>query len=292
MVEGRTPAGIIAKHQMSKKPRAHEPHLTVKQLSIPDGGEWVPEVSGWTLAKVSCGNGYCLLSAGHTALETGTVLVLAGHGQTTLRASQLGGMTLQFFNVMPARLPGMLTLGEQDFLKTAALNPENACRLHLPESLVAARFKELSVAAARPAGLQARLQWLQLFVEAFGEELKFGLAAGAAPADARERLQEFLRTTAPSELAEMSFSELARRTHCTSRHLSRIFNELTGMSFSQKRAEIRLARARELLAGSNSKVVEVALESGYKSLSLFNLMFTRRFGTSPGRWRQKYTSVQ
>jgi AraC-like DNA-binding protein len=34
-------------------------------------------------------------------------------------------------------------------------------------------------------------------------------------------------------------------------------------------------------------VVEVALESGYKSLSLFNLMFTRRFGTSPGRWRQR-----
>jgi methylphosphotriester-DNA--protein-cysteine methyltransferase len=45
--------------------------------------------------------------------------------------------------------------------------------------------------------------------------------------------------------------------------------------------------ARELLATSNSKVVEVALESGYKSLSMFNLMFTRRFGTSPGRWRQK-----
>jgi len=48
-----------------------------------------------------------------------------------------------------------------------------------------------------------------------------------------------------------------------------------------------MARARELLATSNSKVVEVALESGYKSLSMFNLVFTRRFGTSPGRWRQK-----
>jgi AraC-like DNA-binding protein len=33
--------------------------------------------------------------------------------------------------------------------------------------------------------------------------------------------------------------------------------------------------------------VDVALESGYPSLSLFNLMFARRFGISPGRWRQK-----
>jgi AraC-like DNA-binding protein len=60
------------------------------------------------------------------------------------------------------------------------------------------------------------------------------------------------------------------------------------MSFRDKRAELRLARARELLATSNSKVVEVALESGYKSLSLFNLMFARRFGTSPGKWRQQH----
>ncbi len=276
---------------MSKKPRAHEPHLTVKTLSIPDGGEWRPGLAGWSVAQVSRGNGYCLLASGHTAVETGTVLVLAGPGQTTIRASQLGGMTLQLVNFIPTRLPGMLTMGEQEFLQTAALNPEHACRMHPPASPVAVRFKELC-AAVRPTGLQARLQWLQLFVEAFGEELQFGTAAATTPTDARERLREFLRTTAPGDLAEMSFSELARRTHCTSRHLSRIFNELTGMSFSQKRAEIRLARARELLAGSNSKVVEVALESGYKSLSLFNLMFTRHFGTSPGRWRQKYTMTQ
>jgi AraC-like DNA-binding protein len=29
----------------------------------------------------------------------------------------------------------------------------------------------------------------------------------------------------------------------------------------------------------------VALESGYQSLSLFNLMFKRRFGTTPAKWR-------
>jgi AraC-like DNA-binding protein len=59
------------------------------------------------------------------------------------------------------------------------------------------------------------------------------------------------------------------------------------MSFRAKRAEIRLGRARELLATGNSKMVHIALESGYKSLSSFNLMFSRQFGISPGRWRQK-----
>ena len=73
----------------------------------------------------------------------------------------------------------------------------------------------------------------------------------------------------------------------TPRHLSRTFNELVGMSFRAKRAEIQLTRARELLANSNSKIVDVALESGFKSLSLFNMMFARRFGTSPRGWRQQ-----
>ena len=49
-------------------------------------------------------------------------------------------------------------------------------------------------------------------------------------------------------------------------------------------------RARELLATTKSKVVDVALESGYQSLSLFNFMFNRRFGMSPGRWRQTFGS--
>ena len=57
------------------------------------------------------------------------------------------------------------------------------------------------------------------------------------------------------------------------------------MSFREKQAQVRLARAQELLATTESKVVEVALESGYQSLSLFNLMFKRRFGMTPARWR-------
>jgi AraC-like DNA-binding protein len=74
--------------------------------------------------------------------------------------------------------------------------------------------------------------------------------------------------------------------------LSRVFYDVIGMSFREKRAEIRLALARDLLATSQAKVVDVAFKSGYKSLSLFNRMFTRRFGISPGRWRQKNGGIK
>jgi AraC-like DNA-binding protein len=198
----------------------------------------------------------------------------------------LGGLSLCVFSVIPARLTGLITLGEQDFLETASARKEFSLRIFPPRNPVAVKMLEL-YAGRNSGGLLFRLKLLQLFVEVFGSELEQA-ASNWETADARERLRVLLERTPSAELLEMSFDELARMTHCTSRHLSRIFRELVGMSFRDKRAELRLTRARDLLATSRSKVVEVALESGYKSLSLFNLMFTRHFGTSPGRWRQKY----
>ena len=270
---------------MKKNPLLYEPHLTVRELSLLPGGEWQPDSSGWSLVQVRSGSGYCLQAQGSTELETGAVLLVAGHSKTIIRASQLGKMSLHAFNVIPARLTGLITLGEQEFLKLAAEKKESAIRILPSDNPTAMNMKELC-ANHKSAGLLLRLKLIQLFVEAFGGVLE-PVAAQKETPDAKERLRSLLQKTPPSELAELSFSELARRTNCTPRHLSRTFHELVGTSFSNQRVEIRMARARELLATSNSKVVEVALESGYKSLSMFNLVFTRRFGTSPGRWRQK-----
>ena len=43
----------------------------------------------------------------------------------------------------------------------------------------------------------------------------------------------------------------------------------------------------ELLAATDAKVVDVAMESGYQSTSLFNLKFKQRFGVSPAKWRDR-----
>jgi AraC-like DNA-binding protein len=271
---------------MKKPERIYEPHLAIREFSVPPGGEWAPRSPGWSLIQVGCGTGYYLRPQSSQELEMGTVLLGAGHVQGNIRASQLGGLSLYSFSVIPARLTGLITLGEQDFLELASSRKEFPLRILPPHSPVAVKMREL-YAGRNSGGLLFRLNLLQLFVEIFGSELEQA-ASNWETADAKERLRVLLERTPSAELLEMSFDELARMTHCTSRHLSRIFRELVGMSFRDKRAELRLTRARDLLATSRSKVVEVALESGYKSLSLFNLMFTRHFGTSPGRWRQKH----
>jgi len=271
---------------MMKPERIYEPHLTVREFSVPPGGEWAARSPGWSLIQIKHGTGYFLQPQSSLELETGTALLLAGPAPGTIRASQLGGLSLYVFSVIPARLTGLITLGEQDYLEQAAARKGFPLRILPPNNPVAVKMRELC-AGGDSSGLLFRLRLLQFFVEAFGNELEQA-ASNWETADARERLRVLLERTPSAELLEMSFDELARRTHCTSRHLSRLFRELVGMSFRDKRAELRLTRARDLLATSRSKVVEVALESGYKSLSLFNLMFTRHFGTSPGRWRQKH----
>lgn len=270
---------------MKKADLLYEQHLVVNECSVLPGGEWAPQSSGWTVIHVQRGVGYWLQSQSSTEIETGTVLLVAADAPGRIRASQLNGLSLFFFNVIPERLTGLITFGEREFLDQTATQQGLSVRVLPPGNPIAVKIEELR-ASYDCNGLFFRLMLLKFFLEAFGKELERVMVRREA-ADAKERLRSFLSGTLPETLLETSFRELARMIRCTPRHLSRTFNEAFGMSFRDKRAEIQLTRAQDLLANSNSKIVDVALESGYKSLSLFNIMFTRRFGISPGRWRQQ-----
>jgi AraC-like DNA-binding protein len=272
-------------NQKNKAINAYEPHLVLREFSVPAGREWVPELGGWALIQVDAGAGYWLHGQVRTELAAGSLLLVSGDGAGRVLASQLDALTLQAFNLIPERLTGLMTLGEQNLFGKAKARMQPAF-LHFPaQNPLAAKMSALR-SDSRTGGLMRKLQMTQIMIEAFGGDFEKN-GAGLETSDARERLRIFLQELPPNALLEISFDQLAQMNNCTPRHLSRIFYDVVGMSFRDKRAEIRLARARELLATSQTKVVEVALESGYKSVSLFNLMFTRRFGVSPGRWRQK-----
>lgn len=264
----------------------YAPQLVIRESSLAPGAEWIPPGSGWSLAQIESGTGYWLQGQSRTALETGALLLVAGDARGCVLASCLGHMRLRFYSMIPERLAGLITEGELDFLRQAAASPELACQVLAREHPAATSMSELC-SRSNPGGLRYRLRLLQLLIDAFGREVASVADRQPPHTDVKERLRLFLQSTPPAALLDISFEELAQMTHCTPRHLSRVFFDVAGISFRDKRAEIRLARARELLATSQSKVVDVAFKSGYKSLSLFNRMFTRRFGISPGRWRQK-----
>jgi len=249
---------------MKSPDRPYEGHLTLRELSIPAGGVWSSFSNGWSVIRVARGAGYYIGQRLNQELQPGSVALLPPGVNGSVRASQLGELSSTVFSVLPARLTGLASLAEQRQLEQAAAAPGHAVRIFAPTCPATAGMEELLA----------------------GPELEQAMPAEDS-SDAKQRLQLILQQAPSAELLEMNFHELAQQTHCTSRHLGRIFQELMGMSFRDKRAEIRLEKARELLATTDCKIVEVAMESGFKSLSLFNLMFARRFGMSPGKWRQK-----
>lgn len=263
------------------------PHLVMQEVAVSPGDEWAPQSPGWFFVHVRSGIGYCLETGLNMELPAGAVLILSHKVDAKIHASQLGALHLLFFRVVPEQLSGLITLGEQAFFDKAARRRELARQLLAPSHPVTLKFKAL-LACHHQKDFPLRLKLLDLFAQAFGEALEEQAAAEAkVPLDARERLRQFLDQTLASEWLNLSFGDLVQRMNCTPRHLSRIFPDIAGMSFREKQARIRLSRASELLSNTESKVVDVALESGFQSLSLFNQMFRKRFGLSPGRWRKE-----
>lgn len=238
------------------------------------------------MLQIKDGSGYWLQPNLNQDLQVGTALAHPPNVRGSIRASQIGRLSFHFLCVRPERLIGLMTLSEQRYFERAATGEGQAPQVFPPSSPIAAKLKEL---CAMPGGssVATRLQILQLFLEVFGHPMEPEAAQPKTVSDARDRLWTFLKQTPTADLLHISLGELVQKARCTPRHFSRIFREVVGTTFRNKQAELRMARACKLLATTEYKVVDVALESGYHSLSLFNLMFTRRFGMSPGRWRQQ-----
>jgi AraC-like DNA-binding protein len=273
-----------------KVERTFDQHLVVRQLSLHPGSEWAPKPPGWSVAHLASGTGYWIHPRLNRELAAGSVVILSPMTQGAIRASQIGEASIQFFNIAPERLTDVVTLGEQKALEEAAGKAELSCRFFPPEDPVSVEFREL-FGKRGASGLHLRLQLVMLFFEGISGDLILEQVEPEGRST-KEQLEAFLLRMPAECLLRLEFTGLARQIGCSPRHLSRTFTEVVGTSFREKQAEIRLARAQELLATTESKVCEVAPESGYQSVSLFNMMFKRHFGVSPGRWRRGLKSRQ
>ncbi|HMF41233.1 MAG TPA: AraC family transcriptional regulator [Polyangia bacterium] len=105
---------------------------------------------------------------------------------------------------------------------------------------------------------------------------------GLAPAVLR-RAKEFLH-------AEMNrnpgVTELSAAVGMTVDHFSRMFKRSTGLAPHQYLANIRLERAKRLLAEGRVPIIDIAYEIGYANPSQFSAFFRKRTGRSPTEFRR------
>lgn len=100
-------------------------------------------------------------------------------------------------------------------------------------------------------------------------------------------IREAVRRMHGDPKARFDLPELARQLHVSYTWFRRTFAQQTGMGPHQYLLQLRIARARSLLAESNWPVKEVAAQAGFESEYYFCRVFKKKTGLTPGTWRDQ-----
>jgi YesN/AraC family two-component response regulator len=86
---------------------------------------------------------------------------------------------------------------------------------------------------------------------------------------------------------QIKVEDIARAVHLSPWHLSRTFKKLDGRSIMDCLREMRIDRARELLADGDLSVTEISVAVGFENAGYFATCFKQATGMSPSEYRKK-----
>jgi AraC-like DNA-binding protein len=135
--------------------------------------------------------------------------------------------------------------------------------------------------------LDHRCQLLRVAASVLNTKFRSARAERAASFSLQGHFAAVLDKLTPAEMMDIPIPELARKFGCTDRHLNRLFHQHFGFSAKGLRIEMRLLKAAALLRDRQLTVGDVAARSGFRHHGLFHARFRRRFGLSPGEWREQ-----
>ncbi len=253
-------------------------------VRLASSDQWSPEKGVWYFLRVFSGTGFWIGKDRTLNITAGSSMVTHGVDGCRLLASRDVGLSLDWLAVLPDSLTGLLSIDDRLALASLAASGRATFLLE-PNHPWAIQCDQLFSNENCPAFL-TRLRLLELMLSVLVPEMKSNPVA-VVDTDSRGRLLALLARFPESDLMAASVDELAAKAGCSVRHFSRLFTEVVGVSFRQRQTELRLRRARELLSQTNSKIIDVAHESGYQHLGLFNALFRRSFGMTPSAWRRK-----
>lgn len=85
---------------------------------------------------------------------------------------------------------------------------------------------------------------------------------------------------------DISLKNLSERFHMSTSNISASFHQLLGENFHRYLEKIRLAQACDLLLSTDSSVIDICFETGFKSYKTFSRVFYNNFRLSPTEYRK------
>ena len=134
-----------------------------------------------------------------------------------------------------------------------------------------------------PEKLRCLLQYLELMAH------HLGLQADKLPMKTREEepslLKRMKKLIAEDPSIPLSVNSISNGLHCSPDYLERVFKRYTGRKVCDFLRLARMERAKQLLAVCKTKIVAVAFQAGFGSVSQFNRTFKAFTGYTPKQWR-------
>jgi transcriptional regulator GlxA family with amidase domain len=141
-----------------------------------------------------------------------------------------------------------------------------------------------------PSGDLDRAMFQEIAFRVFEQavHLQHGLAGRQRASDPSSlaRVTRVLRSIEATPEASHELSEMAAMARLSPFHFLRCFDQLTGTTPRQYLLRMRLRRAALRLKGEPTKVLDIALDSGFSDVSNFNRAFRAEFGESPRSYRR------
>ncbi len=91
---------------------------------------------------------------------------------------------------------------------------------------------------------------------------------------------------------ELSIEDILKFCPLSRSHFHALFKEETGTTFIKYVNDVRCQKAGELLATTNTPILEIALTCGFNNFSHFCHTFKDVYGYTPGQFRKNYVTLR
>lgn len=139
--------------------------------------------------------------------------------------------------------------------------------------------------------METRLRRLALAVESIPSTKKSRKPA-PLQAGGLNKVERMLCFIAQNYVDEITVADISKVVDMHPNSAVRIFRKAFGTTLIEHLTHHRIFHAKRLLTTTDQKIVDVAFDSGFGSISRFNEAFSRSVGRSPREYRAQYAVIE